>query len=172
MQEKLKIKLKRLSKNSVLPKYAKPGDAGMDITATEKFYDEYGNVTYKTGIAMEIPEGYVGLIFPRSSNSKVDLLLSNSVGVIDSGYRGEIMFKFKPSVIYRNPITGYYEDGRDPVSDFGHISVVDKDDHENYKVGDRVGQIIIIPYPKVEFVEVDELSSSERGEGGFGSTNE
>ena len=164
----MQVKIKKLRDDAVIPKYAKPGDAGMDITATEKFYDEYGNVTYKTGIAMEIPEGYVGLLFPRSSNSKMDLLLANSVGVIDSGYRGEIMFKFKPSPIYRNP---------DPytinkVNDYDYIDLPERNSDESYNVGDRVGQIIIIPYPKIEFVEVDELSSTERGEGGFGSTNE
>lgn len=167
----MNIKIKKLHENAVIPEYAKPGDAGMDLTATEKYYDQYGNVAYKTGIAIEIPQGYVGLIFPRSSCSKQDLVLANSVGVIDSGYRGEIMFKFKPSNVYSNPITGYYEDGRDPVSDFHYISAPEKGDHENYNVGDRIGQIIIMPYPQVKFIEVDELSSTDRGEGGFGSTD-
>jgi dUTP pyrophosphatase len=163
----MKVKIKKLHESAVVPKYAKPGDAGMDITATEKFYDEYGNVTYKTGIAIEIPEGYVGFIFPRSSNSKMDLLLSNSVGVIDSGYRGEIMFKFKPSSIYRNPDPHII----DNVNDYDYIDLPERIGHETYNIGDRIGQIIIMPYPKVEFIEVDELSSTERGEGGFGSTN-
>src|SRR5690606_10497369 len=94
----MKVKIKRLHPQAVIPSYAKPGDAGMDLTATSKSYDENGNVVYGTGLAFEIPEGYVGLLFPRSSNSKTDLILSNSVGVLDSGYRGEVMFKFKSSI--------------------------------------------------------------------------
>ena len=84
------------------------------------------------------------MLYPRSSNSKTDLYLTNHVGVIDSGYRGEIMFKFRP-------INGI-------------------EDAFIYAVGDRVGQLIIIPYPSIEFVETEELSDSDRGDGGFGST--
>jgi dUTP pyrophosphatase len=139
----MKIKIKKLHPDSVLPTYAKPGDAGMDLTCISENWSDYNKmVTYDTGIAIEIPQGYVGLLFPRSSVSKTVLTLSNSVGVIDSGYRGSIMFKFR-----------YPEEG--PV----------------YEVGDRVGQIIIMPYPQVSFEEVEELSETERGEGGFGSTN-
>jgi dUTP pyrophosphatase len=139
----LKINIKKLVPEAVIPSYAKPGDAGMDLVATSIGIDEYNNTVYGTGIAIEIPEGYVGLIFPRSSNAKTDLYLTNHVGVIDSGYRGEIMFKFRAT---RTTFP------------------------KEYKVGDRVGQIIILPYPQVAFIETDELSSTERGEGGFGST--
>ena len=139
----LKINVKKLVPEAVIPSYAKPGDAGMDLVATSIGIDEYNNTVYGTGIAIEIPEGYVGLIFPRSSNAKTDLYLTNHVGVIDSGYRGEIMFKFRAT---RTTFP------------------------KEYKVGDRVGQIIILPYPQVAFIETDELSSTERGEGGFGST--
>lgn len=139
----LRINIKKLVPEAVIPSYAKPGDAGMDLVATSIGIDEYNNTVYGTGIAIEIPEGYVGLIFPRSSNAKTDLYLTNHVGVIDSGYRGEIMFKFRAT---RTTFP------------------------KEYKVGDRVGQIIILPYPQVAFIETDELSSTERGEGGFGST--
>lgn len=138
-----------INKSGIPLKYAKQGDAGIDLTATEVFYDDAGNICYKTGIFMEIPEGYVGLIFPRSSISKYITQLSNSVGVIDSGYRGEIMFKFKPTDYYHN-----------------RTSQLDV-----YQIGDRIGQIIILPYPQITFEEVTELSDSERGIGGFGSTN-
>ena len=79
------IKTKVLDKSIKMPKleYAKDGDAGIDLIATSKWYDEYGNVCFGTNRAFEIPKGYVGLIFPRSSNAKQQLLLSNSVGVID-----------------------------------------------------------------------------------------
>lgn len=143
----MKIKIKKLHSNAVIPKYAKPGDAGLDLTVTSKSYDDNENIVYGTGLAVEIPEGYVGLIFPRSSNSKTDLYLTNHVGVIDSGYRGEIMFKFRKS----NCIKTFQE-------------------ARVYEVGDRVGQLIVLPYPAIEFEEVDELSSTDRGVGGFGSS--
>ena len=91
----MEIKIKKLSKDAVIPKYAKEGDAGMDLVATSKEYDGDGNTVYGTGLAFEIPKEYVGLLFPRSSNAKTDLRLTNSVGVLDSGYRGEVMFKFR-----------------------------------------------------------------------------
>ena len=139
----MKVKIKKLSPNAITPRYAKIGDAGMDLTAISSELDEYGNIVYKTGLAFEIPEGYVGLLFPRSSNSKTNLYLTNHVGVIDSGYRGEVMLKYQSIQNF----------GRNP-----------------YQVGDRVGQIIILPYPQIEFEEAEELSSTERGEGGYGST--
>ena len=140
----LKVKIKKLHKDAVIPKYAKPGDAGMDLTATNCYHDSSGHYSYSTGIAVEIPKGYVGLVFPRSSIYKTNMWLSNSVGVIDSGYRGEIMVKF------------YYKK-------HGEMNP--------YKIGDRVAQLLIIPYPQIEFEEVDKLSETERGTGGYGSTD-
>lgn len=140
----MQVNIKKLHDNAVIPVYSKPGDAGMDLTAISISKDDHGNITYGTGLAIEIPEGYVGYIFPRSSNSKTDLYLTNHVGVIDSGYRGEIMFKFRPIPSLINA--------------------------KIYQVGDRVGQLIIMPIPTITFFEVRELSNSERGEGGFGST--
>ena len=139
----MKVKIKKLHTNAVIPKYAKPGDAGMDLTAVSVDFSDWNYLTYHTGLAIEIPEGYVGLLFPRSSVYKTGQQLSNSVGVIDSGYRGEIMMKFTR----------------------------DLESEENaYKPGDRIGQIMILPYPQVEFQEVEEIEKSDRGEGGFGST--
>lgn len=138
----MKVKIKKLHSDAIIPKYAKEGDAGLDLTATSEVWNEDKSmVTYGTGLAVEIPEGYLGLVFPRSSVSKTTLNLSNSVGVIDSGYRGEIMFKFR-----------YLEEGM------------------VYDIGDRIGQLIIIPYPQIVFEEVNELSDTDRSEGGFGST--
>lgn len=148
MQNQVKVQIKKLSDDAVIPSYAKPGDAGLDLTATSLKSDEYGNYEYGTSLAISIPEGYVGLIFPRSSICKITQTLTNSVGVIDSGYIGEIKFKFKPTMKLPSGNT------------------VDS----MYKVGDRVGQLIIIPIPKVELEEVEELASTERGNGGFGST--
>lgn len=146
----MEVKIKRLVKNAVIPFYAHDTDAGLDLVATsyEYKYDIKCHV-YSTGLAVEIPEGYVGLLFPRSSNRKTESYLTNHVGVVDSGYRGEIMLSFK---------TRDYNKG-----DIQQL-------HKPYKVGDKVAQLIIIPYPKIDFIEVDKLSNSERGEGGHGST--
>ena len=165
----MEVKIKKLCDSAVIPSYAKPGDAGMDLVATSRIFDKYGNVEYGTGLAIEIPEGYVGLIFARSSVCKKDLALSNCVGIIDSGYRGEIKFKFKPTLAY---MKDSYETGHDSDHfDFvGVIGEVSETTHHIYEVGDRVGQIIIMPYPKISFKEVDELSATDRGEGGFGHT--
>ena len=139
----MKVAVKKLHPNAVIPTYAKPGDAGLDLTAVEVINDEGFQITYKTGLAFEIPLGYVGLIFPRSSVRNQQIMLSNCVGVIDSGYRGEIQFTF-------NKLAGIPS--------------------KRYAVGDRIGQIIIMPYPSIELIEMNTLSETERGEGGFGSS--
>lgn len=148
----MKIKIKKLDKRAVVPSYSKPGDAGMDLTAINISKDNVGNITYHTGISIEIPKGYVGLLFPRSSICKKQQFLTNSVGVVDSGYRGEIMAKFKP-------VMGSYE------------TILELFESNEYQIGDRVVQLLIIPYPQIELEEVEELSDTERGYGGFGSTN-
>lgn len=132
----------KLDAAAKIPRYAKQGDAGMDLYAVSQGFDEHGNYVYGTGLAMEIPRGYVGLLFPRSSISKTAHSLRNAVGVIDSGYRGEIMLKYDIN-IQNSPV---------------------------YSVGDRIAQIIIMPYPEVQFDEVFELSKTQRGSGGFGSS--
>lgn len=157
----MKVKIKKLYEDSILPTKAHTTDAGYDLYAHSKSYDNDGNVVYGSGVAMEIPQGYVGLVFPRSSNAKKDLILSNSVGVIDSGYRGEISFKFKKNLKLH---TEYGTMGFD-----NEIELV-KGGYKEYSLGDRISQIIIMPYPEIEFVEVDELSDSERGVGGYGSS--
>ena len=149
----MEVKIKKLYDDSILPTKAHATDAGYDLYAHSKSYDKDGNIVYGSGVAMEIPKGYVGLVFPRSSNAKKDLILSNSVGVIDSGFRGEISFKFKPSIVIEKPDLAYIPESI-----------------EKYEIGDRIGQIIIMPYPEIEFVEVDELGDSERGIGGYGSS--
>lgn len=146
----MKVKIKKLHPDAVIPSYAKVGDAGMDLTAVSIERDKYSNFVYGTGLAIEIPKGYVGLIFPRSSISKKYQLLSNSVGVIDSGYRGEITFKFKD--VQNNRVDKY------------------ENTNQSYEVGNRIGQLIIMPYPQIELEEVEELSQTERGGGGYGST--
>jgi len=136
----MKVNIKRLHENATIPFYAKESDAGMDLVITDIKGETEWDISYGFGISMEIPDGFMGLVFPRSSIRKTDLILSNSVGVIDAGYRGEIQATFKK--------TG------------GAV----------YKIGDRGAQLIIIPHPIIEWDEVNELNNTERGEGGFGST--
>lgn len=167
----MEVKIKKLCDNAVIPFYAKDGDAGMDLTATSRFFDEYGSAVYGFGLAFEIPKGYVGLIFPRSSIYKTDLSLSNSVGVIDSGYRGEVMAKFKPTLVYANNSTKSFSGNN---YDFVYAPSENRCNAERarlYEVGDKIAQMIIIPIPNIEFKEVNDLSESERGNGGFGSTD-
>jgi dUTP pyrophosphatase len=142
----MKVNIKKLHPAAVIPTYAKEGDAGMDLVATSIISETHTQITYGLGVALEIPEGFVGLVFPRSSIRKTRLQLSNSVGVIDSGYRGELQATF-------NKITTTLENQKN-----------------DYKVGDRVAQIMIIPHPSIDFQEVEYLSNTQRGEGGFGST--
>lgn len=148
---KLEVKIKKLPvekgiKQGIIPKYAHDTDAGLDLTAIDITYDKITDTyIYHTGLAFEIPEGYVMLLFPRSSIRNKKCFMCNSVGVIDSGYRGEVTASFK-------------------LRDSRH------DHTPPYGIGDRIAQAIIIPYPKIEFVEADELSDSDRGIGGHGST--
>ena len=140
----MNIRCKKLHPDAVIPQYAKEGDAGMDLTAIALEVTQDGSYVYDTGLAFEIPEGYVGLIFPRSSVSKTSLIMANSVGVIDSGYRGTVKVVFKRTS--------------------GKVV--------RYKAGERCCQIIIMPYPTINFENVGEgdLTDSDRGDGGFGST--
>lgn len=141
----MKLKFKKLDKNAVLPNYATDGSAGLDLTATSmKYDDKLQRFIYGTGLAVEIPKGYVGLLFPRSSVRKYSLSLSNCVGVIDSDYRGEMMATFNTTQTGTGKI---------------------------YDVGDKCVQLIIIAAPKFEVEEVEELTNTERGTKGHGEAD-
>ena len=143
----MQVKFKKLNKEAYAPEKAHKEDAGFDLKAiSREFTDSY--IEYDTGLAFEVPTGYVGLLFPRSSVSKKDLTLANCVGVLDSCYRGRVKFRFK----------GANKDSGDKSENY-------------YEIGDKIGQIIIIPYPEIEFKEVDTLSETDRGNGGFGSSD-
>lgn len=154
----MEVHFKKLTVGAKTPTKAHPSDAGYDLTATSLTYDLYGNAVYGTGIAVELPPGYVGLVFPRSSIADIDLALTNAVGVIDSGYRGEIKAKFKPALRF----TADYDYGQDCCVPSQPVSI--------YKPGDRIAQLVIMRLPWVEFKEVKSLAPSDRGAGGYGST--
>ncbi len=136
----MKIKFKKLHPDAKPPTRAKAGDAGWDLTCIDWQCAGSDVMFFKTGIAVEIPEGYFGLLRPRSSMARTVYSVATS-GVIDSGYRGELIFPLRSTGL-----------------------------GSHYESGDRICQLIILPLPDVEMVEVEELSETERGTGGFGST--
>lgn len=140
----MEIRFKKLSETAVAPFQGSKFAAGFDLTVDEL---EFSNdqIKYNSNIAVEIPEGYVGLLFPRSSVYKHHILLTNSVGVIDSDYRGPIKAVFQREEAIRYKISGY-------------------------KVGERFAQLIIVQNPSVKYIESDTLSETERGDKGYGST--
>lgn len=243
----MKVKFKKIHPDAVLPKYAMEGDAGMDMIAISRNYDaKSGYIEYETGVAMEIPEGYVGLVFPRSSISKYNMVLANGVGIIDSGYRNGVSFRFKPVIkdaMWKNLGKKIYTDlskwnniidvvsaetfedalldevkEQTPHGEYGgeeHTSFykihdkyykatihniqwnrhdkqfyyIDMYDEANitfeeleekdlpslepqniYNVGDKIGQLVIMPFPHIEPEWTDELSETQRGIGSYGST--
>ena len=196
-QTPLEIKLKKLDKNAIIPEYAHDGDVGMDLTAISVEYDrEHDMYIYHTGLAFETDKHYGIFLFPRSSNRKTDAYLCNHVGIADSAiYRGEIIlcFKNRTSLEVRAEI----EKNRcfisrlsyEPFTTSGGDSIVfnwpniarDAENEGNwiynnpmqyapYKVGERVAQMVVLPYPNIKISEREELSETERGSSGFGST--
>lgn len=176
----LNIKIKKLNEKAVIPSYSKPGDMGMDLTAISWEYDINRDCyVYHTGLAFELPKGYGMLIFPRSSNRNTEAYMTNHVGVLDSGYRGELLVCFK-----NRTSSNLHECVNKLGYVVGNISNPSQNDliesarkHFDavkagcpYNEGDRIAQIVILPYPMINFVEVEELSKTERGEGGHGHT--
>lgn len=144
----MKVKVKRHPDypDAVLPVKAHPSDAGADLTVAKVEYDSgYDVFTFHSGLCFEIPEGYVGLLFPRSCIYKSGLELTNCVGVIDAHYRGEVTAKMRYSH-YRSSNT------------------------EPYDVGERFAQLVIVPIPEVGYELAEELSETDRGDGGYGSS--
>ena len=152
----MKIKFRRLNENAVVPVFATKGAACADVVATEIVKQDSYNVTVKLGFATEIPEGYKGVVVPRSSFTQKGWVMQNSPAQIDSDYRGEWMLKFQSLTF-------------DAVSTRHNLIDLLPEDFP-YEVGDRVAQVYFEKVEQAEFVVVDELESTERGEGGFGST--
>lgn len=141
----MRLKIVKTQENVKTPVKGSDGAAGIDLHVHSAKINR-NQIIYSTGIVAEIPENHVGLLFPRSSIFKSDLRLANSVGVIDSDYRGEIK-----------------------------VIMDIKPDHTRrvYKVGDRCAQLVIVPCAFITGIDiVDELTFTKRGQGGFGSTGE
>jgi dUTP pyrophosphatase len=141
----VKLPFRRIDPAVSLPSYAHPGDAGLDLASAVDVEIQPGDrAMVPTGLAVAIPDGYAGLVLPRSGlASKYGLTLANTPGLIDSGYRGEIV-----------------------------CAVVNLDNERSVRIqrGDRIAQLVIVPVAAVEPLLVDELPHSDRGQGGFGSS--
>lgn len=151
----MQLKVKKLHAAAVIPNYATNGAACFDLHAVDLHeFSEHGKPIWtgvplqvRTGLAFEIPQGYVMLIFSRSGHGfKNGTRLSNCVGVIDSDYRGEVMVRLTRDVDFAEPL--------------------------RLRNGDRIAQAMLVPFPRIELVEANELSDTERGAGGFGSTGQ
>lgn len=170
------VKFVKLHPDAVVPSYAHDGDVGMDMTAVSVEYSpERDMYIYHTGLAFETEFHYGMFLFPRSSINKTDAYLCNSVGIADTAiYRGEILFCFKNRTSLQMRITQKYFADHLKIDDgkkFEDINLhVDPMDYAPYKPGDRVGQMVIMPYPNVRLIEADKLSETVRGANGFGST--
>jgi dUTP pyrophosphatase len=164
----MNVKIKKLHPDAVIPQYATAGAAAFDLVATKQVVIEPGEtVQVPLGLAVEVPEGHVLIIAMRSGISLKTLLRqTNGVGVIDSDYRGEINMLFTntaPLTITALYRVGLINGETEEVCDFSFTGTY------LIKPGDRVAQGFIMPLPKINFVE-GELSETERGTGGFGST--
>lgn len=187
---KLNVKFKKLDERAVIPTYAHEGDVGMDLTAIDVEYDDKRDMyIYHTGLAFETGYHYGILLFPRSSNRNTDAYLCNHVGIADSAiYRGEIMLCFKNRDSLRQlaretQIVEFFNqielgtDVKDAAFNAGAAFTRVLNDKNAimslapYKVGDRVAQMVVLPYPDVNLEEAEKLSNTDRGDGGFGSTN-
>lgn len=171
----LPIKIKKLREDATLPTYAKKGDACLDVKAVSIEYDEEMDCyIYGTGLSFELPEGYDMKIFPRSSNRKTDCYMANHVGVLDSGYRGELMVSFKPrtSKWVRDMIETLCNtiNRISKLAGFGSKNFSNSYIEFPYNIGDKIAQVQINRYPTVVWNEVDKLGESERGTDGHGST--
>ena len=142
---KYNVKIKKLNENATIPTYGSPYSAGADLYSAmdDVTIEPHTTFLVKTGIALELPIGFAGLIYARSGlASKRGLAPANKVGVIDCDYRGEVM-----------------------VALHNHTNVP-----QTIAKGERIAQLVITPYVVADFEETDELSETVRGEGGFGST--
>lgn len=188
-KKKLVVKIKRLNEEAVIPKYAHDGDVGMDFVAIGLEYDKEKDLyIYHTGLAFESDFNYGQFLFPRSSNRKTDAYLCNSVGIADSAiYRGEILFCYKNrdsyttlaknvalnsafvnASTYEEFKNTFFTEYANALENQEELALNDAP----YMVGEKVGQMVMLGYPTVEFKVVDELSETERGDKGFGSTDE
>lgn len=147
----MNLEVKRISPETAIPKHAKPGDAGIDLSVSENIDIREGEtVIVGTGLSFAIPDGMYGMLAPRSGfASKYGVTLANAPSIIDSGYRGEVKL-----ALYRN---------YGPNDGKNHSPL-------HIKKGTRVAQIVVMPFVTCECVEVDELGETERGASGFGSS--
>lgn len=136
------IQIKRIDTELPVPAYAHPGDAGLDLYAAQPAVVTGETVLIPTGVVVAVPDGHVGLVCPRSGLSKHGVTVANAPGIVDAGYRGELMVR---------------------------LTTTSATPYRVYR-GDRIAQLLIVPVARPEVTVVDRLDNTERGTGGFGST--
>lgn len=142
------VRYKKLREDAKAPYRATDGAAGYDLCCVSVEYDDTDSIIYHTGLAFEIPEWFVGMLFPRSSLYRKNLIMPYSIGIIDSDYRGEVLAIYKPLLTRSRPF------------------------HQEYQVGERCCQLVIVQLPTVLWKEAQELTETTRGSGGHGSTGD
>jgi dUTP pyrophosphatase len=168
----MQIKMKKVRDSAIVPTRSHKSDACYDFYACEDPTIEYDKansvlyIQYMTGWAIQPPTGYHTELYPRSSVSKVNLVLANSVGVIDEGYRGEILFRYR---LINQTSSAYWLYSVNKENLEAAFSFMDRL-YDIYKVSDRVGQMMLRRTHHYDLVEVNELSDTDRGEAGLGST--
>lgn len=157
----MQVKIKKLHPFAITPTYATDGSGCFDIYTIDNALSVAGigpgdAFAFRTGLVFEVPEDHVMLVFSRSGHGfKNDIRLANCVGVIDSDYRGELLVKLRC-------------DEEAPIMAFGKAPA--EKTYLRINPGDRIAQALVVPIPRIQFVEVDELGTTARGAGGFGST--
>lgn len=199
MEKEITVFVKKINENAVIPTYAHEGDVGMDITAIGVEYDEEKDMyIYHTGLSFESDFNIGDFIFVRSSNRKTDAYLCNHVGIVDSAiYRGEVLICMKNrdsiNTVAQTEATEAFISAlnvvckcdstlplKDAVESATDVYIRRKKEiienakalqYAPYKIGDKIAQMVCLKYPTVKLIEKSELSETERGEGGFGSTD-
>ncbi len=155
--QSISIVIKKLPQSSEL-KRSNITDTGYDIVAIDDgTVDSEGYIQYRTGLYIQLENGFHTEIWPRSSISKYDLILANSIGLVDNGYRGELLVRFKPCLKFA-------------YNDNGEIYIKNPTTIKKYKAGDKIAQLVISKTFDANFIYQDSLNESERGVGGFGSS--
>lgn len=161
----MKVRFKRLTPDAEIPRQLNNLNSGLVLVATSKVYDGHGNARYGTGISVDIPEGYVGLLLPLTGNYKKDLVLSSSLGTVMPGNNEELVFRFRPVAFFADEPKEDEDEGVGKESNtfdyigFGKQFIEDTDNTSVYNIGDRVGQLLIIPKPSIELEEITEVAT-------------
>lgn len=173
-EDSLEVGVKKTHENGELPVYKHPDDCGADVTAARIIEETEDHIWYGTGIIINpelLPLGF--FLFPRGSISKYDLQLANSVGTIETNFRGEIQVRFN-KIYGGNLIKSHFESFmiEHELIDYVDARYEDNYEHKVYEIGDKIAQLILLPVIKADYYFIDQVDETDRGEGAFGSTGQ